>query len=113
MKSPVLLVLLLISISGLSQELFVTHTRCENKNNPIGIENTSPSLSWQLKSKQRGVLQTAYRILVADDSLILKSNTGNIWDSKKITSDESIQVKYKGVKLSSAKRYFWKVMVWD
>ncbi|MGZ3846980.1 MAG: family 78 glycoside hydrolase catalytic domain, partial [Flavisolibacter sp.] len=44
---------------------------------------------------------------------VLRKNIGNVWDSKKIESDQSIHVKYKGQKLSSAKTYFWKVMVWD
>ena len=66
-----------------------------------------------MKSNQRNVLQTAYRILVADDPSLLNKEIGNIWDSKKINSSASIQVQYNGKALQSVKKYFWKVMVWD
>src|SRR6185436_3363948 len=58
-------------------------------------------------------LQAAYRILVADDPSLLINETGNIWDSKKINSSSSIQIRYDGKPLQSAKKYYWKVMVWD
>lgn len=96
-----------------AQTLKISNPRCEYKQNPIGVDAAKPTLSWELQSNQQNVLQTAYRILVADDNLLLQKNTGNIWDSKKISSSESIQVKYNGKVLRSAKKYFWKVMVWD
>ncbi|HTH32500.1 MAG TPA: family 78 glycoside hydrolase catalytic domain, partial [Lacibacter sp.] len=57
--------------------------------------------------------QTAYRILVADDEALLKKNIGNVWDSKQLKSSTSIQVAYAGKALQSAKKYFWKVQIWD
>ena len=110
-----LLFLLLFSVPLLcfSQELSVVKLQSENKVNPLGIEKLSPSLSWQIQSPQRNVLQTAYRVLVSDDSALLLKDVGNLWDSKKIISDQSIQVKYKGKKLAPAKTCFWKLMVWD
>lgn len=96
-----------------SQNLSVTNLRCESTQDPIGIDLLKPQLSWELRSKQRNVLQTAYRILVADDSALLKKEIGNIWDSKKINSAASIQVQYNGKALQSVKKYFWKSMVWD
>jgi alpha-L-rhamnosidase len=114
MKHRLFLFLLLVfAIKSFSQQLSAVALRCENKTNPLGIEKQSPSLNWQLKSAERNVLQTAYRILVADDSLLLQRNTGNVWDSKKMMSSQSIQIKYKGQKLFPVKTYFWKVMVWD
>lgn len=113
MKYCFTLLLLYLSLHCSSQELSVVHLKCENKVTPPGIENSSPSLSWQLASDQRNILQTAYRILVADDSALLVKNIGNIWDSKKINSGQSIQIKYRGQKLLPVKTYFWKVMVWD
>jgi alpha-L-rhamnosidase len=103
----------LCAIPVIAQELVVTNLRCENKQNPVGVDVLKPRFSWELRSNQQNILQTAYRILVADDTLLLQMNTGNIWDSKKIASSESIQVKYDGKFLRSAKKYFWKVMVWD
>lgn len=109
----ILAFLMIVTMNAFSQELSLSNLKCENKQNPLGIESTSPSLSWQLHSNERSVLQTAYRILVADNLSLLKKNIGNIWDSKKTISGQSIQVKYKGRKLQPVKTYYWKLMVWD
>ena len=113
MKKILLTFLLFVSFHCFSQKLWISKLICENKEAPLGIETLSPSLSWQIGANQRNVLQTAYRILVADDSSLLKLNNGNVWDSKKITSDQSIHVQYNGKGLQPAKTYYWKVMVWD
>ncbi len=96
-----------------AQKLQVTNLRCENKVDPLGVDAAKPRLSWELQSELRNVLQMAYRILVADDSLLLQKNTGNTWDTKKINSSASIQVLYNGKTLLPAKKYFWKLLVWD
>lgn len=103
----------LLAFIGFTQKLNVINLKCESLPNPLGIESSAPKLSWELTSEQRNVLQTAYRILVADNPESLKKALGNVWDSKIITSDASIQVTYKGKKLQPAKTYYWKVMVWD
>ena len=79
----------------------------------MGVESLHPRLSWKLASSERNVLQTAYRIVVADNLTALKNNTGNVWDSKKVLSGASIQVSYEGKPLEPTKTYYWKVMVWD
>ncbi|WP_235905988.1 family 78 glycoside hydrolase catalytic domain [Ginsengibacter hankyongi] len=86
---------------------------CDYQENPIGIDNKRPSLSWQLQSSQRFVQQTAYRILIADDSSLLQKNEGNIWDTKKLLSRQSLYIRFAGQKLLPVKNYYWKVMVWD
>ncbi len=96
-----------------AQELKVAELSCQYKFNPQGIETLSPSLSWKLQSAQRNVIQVAYQILVSDNLKDLNQNIGNVWDSKKTTTDQSIQVKYKGKALQSVKTYYWKVKVWD
>ena len=106
-------VILLITLKGFSQQLTVTNLRCEYRKNPSGVDNLNPHFSWELQSNERNVLQTGYQVLVADDSLLLTKNIGNVWDSKKIINGSSIQVGYKGKALQPAKKYFWKVMVWD
>ncbi|MCU7551581.1 glycoside hydrolase family 78 protein [Chitinophagaceae bacterium LB-8] len=112
-KVSVTALFLLLSTLGFAQKLYIVNLKCESRNNPLGIESPSPKLSWELKSDQRNVLQTAYRILVADHPDLLQNASGNIWDSKKVTSNASIQVAYLGKKLQPAKTYYWKVMVWD
>lgn len=81
--------------------------------NPIGIHTQKPRFSWQLHSQEKGQLQTGYRILVAESIYDLNNNIGQMWDSGKIESDRSTQVEYKGKRLFSFKRYYWKICSWD
>jgi len=95
-----------------SQDLQLSNLRCEYKVDPLGIESRYPKLSWEIVSGGRGIVQTAYRVLVSEDSLSLEKNVGTVWDSRKILSDASIQVAYGGGALAPASVYYWKVMVW-
>ncbi|HVU56877.1 MAG TPA: family 78 glycoside hydrolase catalytic domain, partial [Puia sp.] len=94
------------------QDLKLNNLRCEYRVDPLGIENPAPKLSWEIRSSGRGVLQTAYRVLVSEDTVSLEKNMGTVWDSRKALSDASIQVAYRGGALAPAKTYYWKVMVW-
>lgn len=105
--------LLFVAAKGYTQQLSITNPLCESKTAPVGIDIAMPKFSWQLQSAKRGVMQTAYRILIADKIQLLQKNTGNIWDSRKINSSQSIQILFKGNKLKPATTYFWKVQVWD
>ena len=90
--------------------------RCEYRDNPAGIDVTDPRLSWVLtpvNPKARGLRQTAYRILVASSVEVLHGNSGNLWDTGKVESDQSIQIAYGGKPLVSGAAAFWKVQVWD
>lgn len=112
-KLTITLFALVLSIQTFSQSLQIADVRCEYKYNPIGVDLTNPRLSWKINSSERNILQTAYRILVADDAITLRKNIGNVWDSKKVNSSASIQVEYSGKALQSTKTYYWKVMIWD
>src|SRR6185436_10022315 len=92
-----------VTIFSHAQWVEVVNLRCEYRHDPVGVDEIKPKLSWELQSKQQNVLQTAYRILVSDDPLLLQTNTGNIWDSKKIVSGASVQVEYNGKTLQAAK----------
>jgi alpha-L-rhamnosidase len=90
----------------------LTNLRCEYKSNPIGIDIAQPRLSWELVSSERGTMQTAYELRVADSAVHLaKENL--VWDSGKQASGASIQVAYQGPALRSGQRYYWQVQVSD
>ncbi len=93
--------------------IFVANIRCESRINPVGIEVEHPRFSWIIKSNERDIQQSAYQILVADSPQKLKKNIGNIWDSKVVKSDRSIQVEYSGTPLISEKKYYWKVKIYN
>ena len=90
--------------------------RCEYLENPLGIDVVRPRLSWVLLSReagQRDQHQAAYQILVASSPERLARDEGDLWDSGKVQSDQSIQVVYAGQRLESRTNCYWKVRVWD
>ncbi|NQU54219.1 MAG: family 78 glycoside hydrolase catalytic domain, partial [Bacteroidetes bacterium] len=85
----------------------------EYAENPIAIDSKNPRFSWIVTSSKRNQQQTAYRILLASSMEKLENNTGDLWDSGKQKSVETIHHEYKKGELKSNKRYFWKVIFWD
>lgn len=87
--------------------------RCAYRTDPLGIDDTSPGLTWTLEGPGRGRVQSAYRILVASSREKLRADTGDVWDTGKVQSDKTAHIAYAGAPLQSGERYFWKVKVWD
>ena len=98
--------------SIISGGVAVKELRCEYRINPLGIDIVKPRLSWIMESNQRGQVQSAYQILVADSEEKLRRNKGELWDSGKVESGKSNQVVYEGEPLKSRMRCYWKVRVW-
>jgi alpha-L-rhamnosidase len=86
--------------------------RVDNLKTPLGIDDPGPRFSWQLRDQAHGAKQTAYEVIVSSTSAGLHSKP-DVWDSGRITSDQSMNVCYQGPALSASKRYFWRVNVWD
>jgi len=113
MKKPILIFTLLIcSIMSFAQ-LIPVNLKCEYLKNPMGIDMKNPRLFWQLQSEAKGDKQTAYQLLVASSKENLEQNIGDVFNSKKVKSDQNTHVIYKGAELKPASDYFWKVKVWD
>ncbi|HOX57480.1 MAG TPA: glycoside hydrolase family 78 protein [Candidatus Paceibacterota bacterium] len=96
-----------------SPGLTPTQLRCEYLANPLGLDELRPRLSWIVESGERGQRQTACRVLVASDEARLAKGRGDLWDSGKVKSSETVGVVYDGKRLSSRQRCYWKVKVWD
>jgi len=99
----------------------LANLRCEYRDNPLGIDTPKPRLSWVIGQAQsenpksespRGLRQTAYQVLVASTPELLARNQGDLWDSKKVVSDQSIQVEYAGRPLEPGMLCHWKARVW-
>ncbi len=91
----------------------VADLRCDYAANPLGVDSANPRLFWKLESNARGQRQTAYQILVASSKQNLAQDKGDLWDSGKVDSDETIQIQYAGKELKSSQQVFWKVRAWD
>ena len=77
------------------------------------ITDAQPEFGWIVNDGRRGAKQTAWQILVATSERALNRDRGNMWDSGKVTSDQSINVEYAGKQLQSRRGYYWKVRTWD
>ncbi|HEY4299395.1 MAG TPA: glycoside hydrolase family 78 protein [Candidatus Didemnitutus sp.] len=79
--------------------------------NPIGVQDPSPALSWQVEPTpgRRGQSQTAYEIKVSS----WPDGPADLWDSGRVEGDTSLDVIYRGPPLASRTRAWWQVTVWD
>ncbi len=96
-----------------SVRLQVSQLHCEYLENPIGIDMNHPRFSWVITSNQRGITQSAYRILVSDSPDSLNAGVGNIWDTGKVASSRTTNINYQGKSLRSFTTYYWKVQIWN
>ena len=98
-----------IAVAGVA----ATDLRCELLTDPQGIDTTKPRLSWVLKAGARAQSQFAYQVLVASSEARLAAEKGDLWDSGKVVSSQSVLVPYGGKPLGSHAECFWKIRVWS
>ncbi|HKQ09185.1 MAG TPA: glycoside hydrolase family 78 protein [Blastocatellia bacterium] len=103
----------LMALAQNASRLAVAALRCEYLVSPLAVEARAPRLSWTIESNQRGAKQTAYHILVASSASLLAANRGDLWDTGKVASNQTIQIAYQGKPLASRQACFWKVRIWD
>lgn len=109
----ILLFLMLKAAALYANELEIKSLKCDFQSNPTGIENMNPGLSWEIYTGQRKVYQESFHVLVASSLERLNLEDADVWNPGVIRSSQSIQVKYEGIPLESARRYYWKVRVQD
>src|SRR6185436_10339592 len=81
---------------------------------PLAVEADKPRLSWRVEESDpavRGQRQTAYRLIAASELALLEKDKGDLWDTGKIASDETLNIEYAGKPLASGQQVFWKVRV--
>jgi len=84
-----------------------TGLRCEYLTDPMGIDTPRPRFYWTPQHSERGAAQSAYQIIVSDD-------TGQtVWDTGRTESPEFTHIVYAGKPLESGKGYHWRVRYWD
>jgi len=111
--SVLLICAILISGCTGGDDLKVFDLRCENLQNPLGIDKTTPRFSWKIRSDRNATSQTAFQLLVASHSDLLQEGQADLWDSGKNESSASILIPYDGKPLKPGLIYYWKVCVWD
>ena len=71
------------------------------------INNNKLSFSWQMESDKNNAFQEAYEIEICNEYNKV------IWNSGRINSGNSINVKYEGIALKGREQYFFKIKVWN
>ncbi len=92
------------------------HLRCEYRENPSGLEEMHPRLSWiceATRDAKRGEGQTAFQILVAKSTAALDAGQGELWDSGKVAGDRTLEIIYAGRPLVAGEPCVWKTRIWD
>ncbi|MBP7506115.1 MAG: alpha-L-rhamnosidase N-terminal domain-containing protein, partial [Prolixibacteraceae bacterium] len=89
--------------------------RCENLLNPRAIDAVQPRLSWTgIPGKnERGQYQTAYEIRVAGSREDVLTGNHLLWQTGKVFSRNSQNIRYAGKPLASRQECWWQVRVWD
>ncbi|HEY4287585.1 MAG TPA: family 78 glycoside hydrolase catalytic domain [Puia sp.] len=114
-------IILFLLIFGQVSAQEVGKLSCEQRTNPEGIDVLRPRLSWQIIGEQSGVRQaggdaglkqTAWQVIVASSEEKLAKDMGDLWNSGKVGSDESVLIAYAGLPLKSRMACYWKVKVW-
>ncbi|MCD8041590.1 MAG: glycoside hydrolase family 78 protein [Tannerellaceae bacterium] len=106
------ILLLLACTEGKQEKVAVINPRLEMLTNPIGIDQDTPRFMWQLKAGVNDVYQIAYQIMVATNHENLEKEKDLVWNSGKVSSDNSIYIPYEGKPLESRQKYYWKVKAW-
>ena len=81
--------------------------RCEHLEDPVGLDETTPRFSWQLRDDRIGARQSAYEIAVTS------ADGAVVWSSGRIAGGDSLFISYGGQKLRPHTRYLWRVRLWD
>src|SRR3954469_18843978 len=95
------LLIIVASHVAIASPLQPVHLTCEYMENPLGIDAKQPRFAWNFTATQRNQLQSAYELLVSDNSKDIAQQKGNVWTTSKVASAQSIQVMYEGKALRS------------
>ncbi len=77
------------------------------------ITARAPRFGWMLRDSAREARQSAYRIIVSSTEGGIRRHRGDLWDSGKVRSDESLNIAYEGKPLLPQSSYWWAVLVWN
>ena len=77
------------------------------------ITDPQPEFGWIVNDTRRGAMQSAWQILVSSSQDLLDQDNGDMWDSGKKISNQSIDLEYQGKNLKPDSEYWWKVRTFD
>lgn len=88
--------------------LKIAKLKMNYQENPVGVTEV-PQFGWILESNKRSVMQASYELQIAADEEFERL----LFNSGKITSDESAHVFANGLQIKSSEKYFVRVKASD
>ncbi|MFB8776982.1 family 78 glycoside hydrolase catalytic domain [Streptomyces broussonetiae] len=79
---------------------------------PLGVDDTRPRLSWQVTGAPAGWRQSAYRVRAARNTRDLAAGR-HLWDSGTIRSSAQTDIAWGGEPLGSRTPVVWQVRTWS
>lgn len=83
------------------------------------LTDPRPGFCWLVNASRPGEGQSAYQVVVGSASQSVEKGSGDMWDSGKVVSGQSLHVSYGGASassgkpLESGKSYYWAVRTWN
>ncbi|MEZ5559501.1 MAG: family 78 glycoside hydrolase catalytic domain [Pseudomonadales bacterium] len=87
--------------------------RCEYLENPLGIDEQRPRLSWWVNDPRPAEIQTAYQIQAALSLEALHAAVAELWDSGHVASRQTCNIVYAGLPPAPGQRVWWRVRCYD
>ncbi|NEB80948.1 family 78 glycoside hydrolase catalytic domain [Streptomyces sp. SID14478] len=89
-----------------------TGLRADGRSQGVLTDNPSPHFAWVVRDTGRAEAQTAYQIRVSPASA-RGAGSARGWDSGRVRSADSTDVRYDGPPLVSDRTYTWQVRSWN
>ena len=102
-----------VTVRAAAAQYSVYGLACEWQAAPLGIDAQQPRFGWKLQAQERCTEQDAYQVMVADSEERLAAGDGNVWNSGRVSSANSVIVDYGGKPLKPATTYYWRVQSWS
>src|SRR5512138_419805 len=98
---PALLLASLAFAPPAAAAIAVVNPTCDHLPDATGVDVTRPVFGWELTSRDRGEVQTAFRILVATSAERLAPGQADVWDSGRRPGSAAAFVPYEGPRLDA------------
>ncbi|GAA0947798.1 family 78 glycoside hydrolase catalytic domain [Virgisporangium aurantiacum] len=89
--------------------LTVASATVERRTDPLGVDAARPRFGWKLASSATGQRQAGYELTVSTTT----AHTGDVWSTGRVATAQQVDVAYGGPPLTSLRRYYWRVRVFD
>ncbi len=102
-------------VAGVAAGLTPEGLMCELLVRPgvVEVVDAAPEFSWSFVDGGAGNFQSAYQLQVASSTEFFKQERGDLWDSGKVKSGNSLHVEYQGRALPTGSEVYARVKVWD